>query len=226
MVNNSIHRGLLLLTLLLMVLPATTWAGVKKNTQPSPKAGEYVSIGGTLYPLPDAWQGEKLAARPLKRPELAAIPGELCYNGSHIYILRQARKALIEMAAGAKADGILLQVDSGYRSSWYQEQIFLRLMKKGRTYEDLIRFVAPPGYSEHMLGTAVDFSPGNWRFARTPAYQWLKDHAADYGFSETYPENNGRHPWEAWHWRYRRSENSGHKTGLRKIPPAPPAGPR
>jgi len=202
-VSNSVRRGLLLYLLIGMMLPGVTWAGVGKDDQPSPESGESVSIGGTLYPLPKAWQGEKLEAKPLKMPELAALPKELCQGGAHIYIRREARKALIEMAARAKEDGILLRVDSGYRSAWYQERIFVKLMKKGRTFQDLIRYVAPPGYSEHMLGTVVDFSPGNWRFARTPAYQWLQGHAGEYGFSETYPKNNQRHPWEAWHWRFR-----------------------
>ncbi|MEE4136431.1 MAG: D-alanyl-D-alanine carboxypeptidase family protein, partial [Desulforhopalus sp.] len=54
-----------------------------------------------------------------------------------------------------------------------------------------------------MLGTAVDFHPGNWSFADTPAYAWLQENGAEFGFVETYSEKNRREmPWEAWHWNY------------------------
>jgi len=80
-------------------------------------------------------------------------------------------------------------------------------MAAGRTWDDLVRYVAPPGYSEHMLGIAVDLYPSNWRFAATPAYAWLKEHAAEYHFVESYPEFNlESFPWEAWHWKYVKPE--------------------
>ena len=76
-------------------------------------------------------------------------------------------------------------------------------MAEGRTWEDLVRYVAPPGYSEHMLGVVVDLYPSNWRFASTPEYQWLKENASTYHFVESYPEINPEgFPWEAWHWKY------------------------
>jgi D-alanyl-D-alanine carboxypeptidase len=166
---------------------------------------ENVIINGVAYPIPEAWLGQKLDTPPLKPPALVRIPSELTENQANIYILQKACAALVNMAAKAKEDGVGLVVDSGYRSAWYQRKIFIRLMKKGRTFEDIVRYVAPPGYSQHMLGTVLDFSPGNWRFASTSAYSWLREHAGAYGFTETYPENNQRHPWESWHWRYRDS---------------------
>ncbi len=75
------------------------------------------------------------------------------------------------------------------------------MMAKGRTFDDIIRYVAPPGYSEHMLGNAVDFYPSNWRFAETPQHAWLLKNANDFGFFNTYSQYNTLHmPWEAWHW--------------------------
>jgi D-alanyl-D-alanine carboxypeptidase len=76
-------------------------------------------------------------------------------------------------------------------------------MAEGREFNDIVRYVAPPGYSEHALGTVVDFTPSNWRFAGTPAYNWLKNNAGRFGFFETLPESSKREtPWEAWHWKY------------------------
>jgi len=184
-------------------------APVESGRIEAPAPEETVTIDGATYAVPEAWIGQKLDAPPLKIPALAQIPHELTKDQTNIYILREARDALVKMAAAARKDGVSLRVDSGYRSLWYQRKIFINLMKKGRSFEDLVRYVAPPGYSEHMLGTVVDFSPGNWRFAKTPAYAWLREHAGEYGFSETYPKNNRRHPWESWHWRYRKSGKDG-----------------
>jgi D-alanyl-D-alanine carboxypeptidase len=109
------------------------------------------------------------------------------------------------MIRAAEDDGVLLLVQSSYRSVRYQKKIFQRLFAKGRTYEDVVRYVAPPGYSEHSLGTVVDFYPSNWKFASTAQYQWLRNNGEKYHFSESYPENNKEMmPWEAWHWRWRR----------------------
>ena len=184
---------------------------VESSSIAAPAPEETVTIDGTTYPVPEAWIGQKLDAPPLKTPALVRIPHELTQDQTDIYILREAWDALVLMAEGARKDGVSLRVDSGYRSAWYQRKIFSNLMKKGRSFEDLVRYVAPPGYSEHMLGTVVDFSPGNWRFAKTPAYAWLREHAGEYGFSETYPKNNRRHPWESWHWRYRKTGVAGSK---------------
>ncbi len=192
--------------------PSPAPAPVESRSVEAPAPEETVTIGGTTYPVPQAWIGQKLDAPPLKTPALVRIPPELTKDQTSIYILREARDALVRMADAARKDGVSLRVDSGYRSLWYQRKIFTKLMKKGRSFEDLVRYVAPPGYSEHMLGTVVDFSPGNWRFAKTPAYGWLREHAGEYGFSETYPKNNRHHPWESWHWRYRKpAENNGER---------------
>ncbi|HEX2897887.1 MAG TPA: D-alanyl-D-alanine carboxypeptidase family protein, partial [candidate division Zixibacteria bacterium] len=67
----------------------------------------------------------------------------------------------------------------------------------------LITFVAPPGYSEHHTGRAVDFVPSEARFAYSKIYKWLKNNAAEFGFFETFPEDTtGLVPWESWHWVY------------------------
>ena len=57
--------------------------------------------------------------------------------------------------------------------------------------------VAPPGFSEHELGLAVD--------ADTTSHEWLRAHAHEYGFMLSYPaglEACTGYPAEEWHWRY------------------------
>ncbi|MEK7606091.1 MAG: M15 family metallopeptidase [Patescibacteria group bacterium] len=69
------------------------------------------------------------------------------------------------------------------------------------------QFSADQGYSEHQLGTTVDFSTVATNgaldgFNVTPAYTWLLANAYKYGFVLSYPENNTYYQFEPWHWRF------------------------
>ena len=69
------------------------------------------------------------------------------------------------------------------------------------------QFSADQGYSEHQLGTTVDFTTkalsGNLNgFQNTPEYKWLQDNAHKYGFVLSYPEGNTYYKYEPWHWRF------------------------
>lgn len=110
-----------------------------------------------------------------------------------------------DMLEAAKDDGIDLWVVSAYRSFEYQSQL------KGAytvTYgSGANTFSADQGYSEHQLGTTVDFTTnglggGLNGFQNTPAYEWLQDNAHKYGFTLSYPPNNQFYVFEPWHWRF------------------------
>lgn len=170
-------------------------------------------IGQARHIVPEPWVGNRIDAPSLPMSAFARIPKDHSKNGSSLYLVREAHEALLNLLAAAQTDGIHLQIDSAYRSPGYQEKIFRKMMDEGRKFEDIVRYVAPPGYSEHALGTAVDFYPSNWRFAGSADYSWLQSHAATYGFSETYPRNNTlKYPWEAWHWTYHRHLDTTHQT--------------
>ncbi|MDO8660010.1 MAG: M15 family metallopeptidase, partial [Candidatus Parcubacteria bacterium] len=67
--------------------------------------------------------------------------------------------------------------------------------------------VADQGYSEHQLGTTVDFTTpkigGSFeKIDKEPAYQWLLENAHRYGFILSYPEGNSYYQFEPWHWRF------------------------
>ncbi len=162
---------------------------------------EVVVLEKKTYAVPEQWLGRRVDAPPLTREDLTQIPTSLTHNKSKLFLLPEANEALQKMAEAALNDGIQLTVHSAYRSEWYQRKIFSNMFKKGRTFADVIRYVAPPGYSEHALGTVVDFYPSNWRFAKTDEYRWLRKNGARFHFHETYTET-GSVPWEAWHWRW------------------------
>lgn len=106
----------------------------------------------------------------------------------------------------ARAEGLDLYVASAYRS--FEEQNDLKARYK-ITYGagTANTFSADQGYSEHQLGTTVDFTTekiggGLAGFDRTPEYKWLTENAYKYGFVISYPEDNPYYVFEPWHWRF------------------------
>lgn len=168
---------------------------------------ETVTIDSVTYKVPARWVGRKLdSSRVADESKLVPLPAELCPEGTRVYVTPATRTAFIRMAAAAKKDSILLKADSGYRSAAFQRRIIRRRMAEGRTFDQVCQFVAPPGYSQHQTGRALDLVPSEAVFANTPTYAWLKKHAGKYGFVESIPKppkNGGDWYWEAWHWYYK-----------------------
>jgi D-alanyl-D-alanine carboxypeptidase len=106
----------------------------------------------------------------------------------------------------AASSSIKLYVFSGYRS--FNEQSALKndyTVTYGAGTAN--SFSADQGYSEHQLGTALDFITTGLGgqldgFDGTAAYQWLINNAYRYGFVLSYPKNNPYYIYEPWHWRF------------------------
>lgn len=122
------------------------------------------------------------------------------------YFLTSAAPHLNALLQAASSSGIRLQVLSAYRSFDTQA-----VLKEGYrvTYGagTANAFSADQGYSEHQLGSTLDFTApelkgGLTGFERTAGFAWLKDHAHEYGFILSYPKGNGHFIFEPWHWRY------------------------
>ncbi len=112
---------------------------------------------------------------------------------------------LNEMIEDALEDGIKIWVVSAYRS--FTEQKSLKGAYTQTYGSGANTFSADQGYSEHQLGTTVDFTTeglggGLNGFEGTPAYQWLLDNGSKYGFTLSYPKGNTYYVFEPWHWRY------------------------
>ena len=128
---------------------------------------------------------------------------------------REAARNLERLVATAAAVGEELTIVSAYRSYEDQRASYARLVSiYGRGAN---KTSAPPGHSQHQLGTAVDFTNAavgyevRRRFGRTTASRWLQDHAHEHGFVLSYPPGRevetGYH-WEPWHYRYVGAENA------------------
>jgi D-alanyl-D-alanine carboxypeptidase len=109
------------------------------------------------------------------------------------------------MLVVAENDGINLRIISAYRSFGSQSELkssYLMTFGSGAN-----KFSADQGYSEHQLGTALDFTTAELEanfinFDKTTAYQWLLNNAFKYGFILSYPEGNQYYQFEPWHWRF------------------------
>ncbi len=121
------------------------------------------------------------------------------------HIHKKVAPFLEDLLQDAQADGIDLRVVSAYRS--FDEQKALKSSYTVQYGTGANAFSADQGYSEHQLGTTVDFSTkalgGSLdAFEQTEAYTWLQNNAHKYGFVLSYPKNNAYYVFEPWHWRY------------------------
>lgn len=165
---------------------------------------EYVVIGGQRFEVCSPWFGHRIEVMADRgKPEFVMLPKALALEDRKIYVTVATRDAFVKMAAAAAADGVELLVDSGYRSVAYQRQIYQRKLAEGDAFADIARGVAPPGYSEHMLGTTLDLVPSKWTFNGTPAEKWLLANGGAFAFVQSYPQKSERgFTWEPWHWKY------------------------
>ncbi len=138
---------------------------------------------------------------------LIAVPQEYIYSDTRPeQILTNVSPYLKNLLDAAKADGITLFVKSGYRSFAEQKSLksnYSVIYGKGTANS----FSAEQGYSEHQLGTAVDFITTGLNgkldgFGTTPSYKWLLENAHRYGFILSYPKSNTYYVYEPWHWRF------------------------
>ncbi|MDR0540196.1 MAG: M15 family metallopeptidase [Spirochaetaceae bacterium] len=123
---------------------------------------------------------------------------------SGLKLRREAAAALERMARAALAEGVTLTASSAYRSYEYQVEVYARNVKmSGQETAD--RESAKPGYSQHQTGLVVDFGSITDAFAETAAGKWMRNNAARFGWSLSFPagyEEVTGYRWESWHYRY------------------------
>jgi len=128
----------------------------------------------------------------------------------NILVHKGMYKSLKDMKDAAERDGIYLVFLSGYRSIKLQKQIFYSLKSiRNQIASERARVSAPPGYSEHSTGFAIDIGDAYAReadfeksFENTTAFKWLKKNAAKYHFRLSFDKKQDSVDYEPWHWRY------------------------
>lgn len=112
---------------------------------------------------------------------------------------------LVRLMDAAGVADIHLKIVSGYRS--FGDQTALKSTYKMTYGVGANKFSAEQGYSEHQLGTTIDFTTSELgdlssKFDGSSGYTWLTEHAHEYGFVLSYPKGNTYYEYEPWHWRF------------------------
>ena len=105
------------------------------------------------------------------------VPGVANLDSALLDALRRA-------ATDAADDGVEFVVDSGWRSTAYQEQLLHEAVLKYGSEEEAARWVLTPSRSAHVSGDAVDIEPSG-------GAGWLSEHGSAYGLCQIY----GNEPW-------------------------------
>ena len=127
------------------------------------------------------------------------------------YLLQPAAAdAWVALRNAALAEGISISLTSGYRTPEAQAWLMNRELGGWTTPEinAALNLAAPPGYSKHHTGYAIDLRSGSntlYDFADTAAYQWLAAdgfaNARAHGWLPSYPDGVEQlgpepEPWE------------------------------
>lgn len=173
------------------------------SSQPKPSASAVTTPSSTASPASDTLLGHYAYAE-APTDELAPVAGS-------IMLRKSAASAFQAMVAAAQADGISLVALSGFRSKNDQDYLFFgKKAERGQVATERAKVSAPPGYSEHHTGYAIDIGDGSApavdlseSFEQTAAFQWLQANAAHYSFELSFPKDNRQGvSYEPWHWRY------------------------
>lgn len=140
---------------------------------------------------------------------------EEAVKGSGVYLDYRVAPHYQKMYDAAKADGVTLTPNSGYRSYETQKNNFNNKINlyvsqgydKVTATQNAARVILPPGTSEHNAGLAMDIGWVTEDFENSAAFAWLSEHAQDYGFIMRYPKSEDKQLiteiiYEPWHWRY------------------------
>ena len=167
---------------------------------PANRATGDIPIGTEVI---DRWWGLPHSYEPT---DLENVPAGFT-DGRAYRLRREANAALATMFRAARAEGVKLRILSSYRSGERQMELYKRAIG-GNPGQ---RHTAPPGHSEHQLGTTVDLEDISGRnrlshhFDETPEGKWLQKNAWKYGWVQSYTpaevEQTG-YIAEPWHWRY------------------------
>ena len=144
------------------------------------------------------------------------VPSEYCSKPMHIQ--EEVLNAYLKMRKAALAEGVNLLIISGTRTFYDQKAIWERKWETNfaeskdslATANKILLFSSMPGTSRHHWGTDIDLNSLEDIYFQSgeglKIYNWLKAHAGEYGFCQTYSDkvetNRTGYSMEKWHWSY------------------------
>jgi len=131
----------------------------------------------------------------------------LQYAFSGKQIREEVYTSFKRLVKDAKKENLTIVANSTFRTYTYQENLYTSYKNNnGKVYAD--NYAARAGYSEHQTGLAIDVSTLNStmaNFEETEEFEWLQEHAHEYGFILRYPKDKEfitGYNYESWHYRY------------------------
>jgi murein DD-endopeptidase MepM/ murein hydrolase activator NlpD len=169
----------------------------------SPTLSGYSNCGGTSTPT-------KYGHKPYAESSDNLVPITVggVATGRTELLKKDAAASFEKMRADAQAKGINLYGISGFRDVASQTQLWNQQVAKLGSPQQAATVSAPPGYSEHHTGYAVDLGTNQSTdlspsFEYTPAYAWLSQNASKYGFQQSFTGQPGQGAGkESWHFRF------------------------
>ena len=140
-----------------------------------------------------------------------APDAELVSIGGTYRLRKAAASKFQSMVNAARSSGVNITTISAFRSVEDQKRLFFGVgAERGQQPTKRAEVSAPPKYSEHHTGYAIDIGDSsvpatnlNQNFDTTPAYKWMKANAATYSFELSFPKDNiQKVSYEPWHWRF------------------------
>lgn len=138
--------------------------------------------------------------------DLSTIKNWYSY-GTNLKLREEAYTKFIQMYNAAKEDGQDIIINVAYRSYDYQEDLYKRALN-AYGQESADKNVAHPGFSEYQTGLAFDvttYKATSATFETFEEYNWLINHAHQYGFILRYPKDKEEitgYNYSAQHYRY------------------------
>ncbi|KAF2415015.1 peptidase M15 [Microbacterium sp. B35-04] len=121
------------------------------------------------------------------------LPGGVTVSAGAYAGIARLTPALLDALRHASEDagqqGIVIHVNSGWRSAEYQDRLLQQAVAQYGSETEAARWVATAATSAHVAGEAIDIGSFD-------AVAWLSAHGAGYGLCQTY-EN------ESWHFELR-----------------------
>ncbi|MEI6418383.1 MAG: M15 family metallopeptidase [Sphingomonadales bacterium] len=168
---------------------------------------------GCTRPLAPAADGRLLNHLPYpEAPTALLVEAPAALGNAQCRINRAMLADMQALLAAAGSTPILAK--SCFRSRPVQDNTFcgaIRVDPRYPTATARASVSAPPGFSEHATGLALDFRPrrkcaADWLdacYANTPEGQWLAANAPRFGFEMSFPPHNAQGvAHEPWHWRW------------------------
>ena len=118
------------------------------------------------------------------------LPATSSSGNASLSRLDPALLAALHLAEGdAAEDGVVIHVNSGWRSAKHQDELLREAIAEYGSKAEAARWVATAQTSPHVAGDAIDLGP-------TRATAWMSQHGAAYGLCQIYRN-------EPWHYELR-----------------------